>query len=163
VRAVAAIAAAIAFTVLVATPAGAAPATTPRDPHPRIETVTVSNPAPTRDSAIDVFSRGWRPHRLVTIALADAELAHVRADASGAVYAEVTIPTDIRGGDELLSVTGASGSGVPQQIVTQLAVVADRQRPSPRPWSAICVVLALATLLLLVSQRVRGRETRLAP
>jgi len=165
-RAVGAFATAVALALLGALPAAAAPGTTKRDPHPRVvDTVTVSNPAPTRDSPIDVFSAGWRPRGVVAIALAGTDLRHVRADASGAVSAEVTIPSDIQPGDGLLSVTGASADGIPQQILTRLAIVADdAHHPSPRPWPAISLVLALATLLMLASQRLerRERETRLA-
>jgi hypothetical protein len=63
-----------------------------------------------------------------------------------------------------LSVAGASASGVPQQLVTGVSVVADHA-PAPGrrpPWLAISLVLALATLLLLVSQRAEGENARLA-
>ncbi len=111
-----------------------------------------------------MFSAGWRSRGVVAIALAGTDLRHVRADASGAVHAEVRIPADVRPGDGLLSVTGASADGIPQQIVTQLAIVADNpHHRSPRPWPAISLVLALATFLMLVSQRVeREHGTRLA-
>jgi hypothetical protein len=124
----------------------------------------VSNPAPTRDSAIDVFSSGWEPGGAVAIALGGTELRRVRADASGGVRADVHIPPDANAGNGSLTVTGASASGVPQQLVTGLSVVADHAPDSSprRPWFAISVVLALATVLLLLSQRVESRPRRLA-
>jgi hypothetical protein len=120
--------------------------------------VTVSNPVPTRDSAIEVFSAGWRPGSIVAISLAGADLRRARADTTGAIRAEVRVPADAQSGFGLLAVTGASATGVPQQVVTGLSVVADHpQRAPSRPW--------LATVLLLVSQRVESgkpRTTRVA-
>jgi hypothetical protein len=57
----------------------------------------------------------------------------------------------------------SSATGVPQQIVTSLSVVADHPHPASRPpWVLVSVVLALATLLLLASQRIESRTTQLA-
>jgi hypothetical protein len=159
-----ALVAAGALVVVGAVPAGAAPGANRHEPPPPVDKVTVSNPAPTRDSAIDVFSSGWEPGSSVAIALAGSELGRVRADAGGLVRTEVRMPPDAHAGFGVLTVTGASASGVPQQMVTGLSVVVDHAPPSssPRPWVAISLVLALATVLLLVSQRVGGHDTRLA-
>jgi hypothetical protein len=165
VRALAAFAAAVALALLAAAPAAAAPATTKREPHPRVDTLSVSDPAPSRDSAIDVFSSGWRPNAEVEISLAGTALRRARADANGAVQTEVMIPSTVAAGSEWLSVTGTSARGVPQQIVTELSVVGtDPPRSAPRPWLAISLLLAVATLLMLVNERVERRErpTRLA-
>ena len=159
-----AIVAAVALLVVCAAPAVAAPGANRDEPAARIDTVTVSNPAPTRNSAIDVFSSGWAPGTAVAIALGDTELRRVHADAGGKVRTDVRIPPDARAGFGALTVTGASASGVPQQIVTGLSVVADHAPGSSphRPWVAISLVLALATVLLLASQRVEAEKTRLA-
>jgi hypothetical protein len=49
---------------------------------------------------------------------------------------------------------------VPQQIITNLTVVGTAHQPAPqRPWVAICLVLAIATALLLVSVRTERVES----
>jgi hypothetical protein len=158
-----ALVAAIVLALACAPVAMAAPGANWREPPARGNQVTLSNPAPTRDSTIDVFSSGWRPDRAVEIALGGIVVSRVHADAGGFVRAEVRVPADARAGFGVLTVSGASATGVPQQIVAGLSVVADHApRSSPRPWFAVSLVLALATLLLLVSQRVEARDTRLA-
>jgi hypothetical protein len=150
--------AALALVVACAAPALAAPGANRNEPTSGVDKVTVSNPSPTRDSAIDVFSSGWEPGTEVVIGLAGAELRRVHADGAGRVHTDVRIPSDARAGFVVLTVTGASASGVPQQLVTGLSVVADHPpRSSPRrPWVAISLVLALATVLLLLGQRIEG-------
>jgi hypothetical protein len=156
--------AAVALTVVCAFPAAAAPGGNRNDPAPRVDKVTVSNPSPTRDSTIDVFSSGWEPGSVVAIAFGDIDLRRVDADADGRVRAEVVIPTDADAGFGVLSVTGASASGVPQQMVTGLSVVADHapSSSSPRPWVAISLVLAFAIVFLLLGMRAEEQDARLA-
>jgi hypothetical protein len=115
--------------------------------------VAVSNPSPKRASTIDVASNGWRPGGVVSISLSDTVLARTIADAAGAVHAEVQIPVHSPQFASL-AVAGSAASGVPQQIITNLTVVGTEHQAAPRrPWIAICLVLAIATALLLVSVR----------
>jgi hypothetical protein len=117
--------------------------------------VAVSTASPKRASTIDVASNGWRPGAVVSISLSGTVLARTTADAAGAVHAEVLIPARA---PELasLAVVGSAASGVPQQIVTNLTVVGTEHEPAPRrPWTAICLVLAIATALLLLSVRTK--------
>jgi len=80
-------------------------------------------------------------------------LARATADASGVVHTDVSIPASAPRFASL-AVIGSAASGVPQQIVTNLTVVGAEHGPAPqRPWTAICLVLAIATALLLVSVR----------
>jgi hypothetical protein len=157
-------AAALVLTVVGGVPAFAAPRADRQEPASRVDKVTVSNPSPTRDGAIEVFSSGWEPGTDVAIALGGTELRRVVADADGRVRTDVRIPPDARAGFGVLSVTGASATGVPQQMVTGLSVVADHAPASEprRPWVAISLVLALATVLLLLGQRAEPENTRLA-
>jgi hypothetical protein len=61
-----------------------------------------------------------------------------------------------------LSVTGTAASGVPQQIVTPLAVHGVGHAPT-RPWILVLVLLAIAAALLVVSLMTAKPATRLAP
>jgi hypothetical protein len=150
--------------VMGAVPAAAAPSANHHEPSPRREAVSVSNPSPTRDGTIDVFSSGWEPGSAVVIALGDTELRTVPADAGGRVRADVRIPRDAPSGFGVLSVTGAGATGVPQQIVTGLSVVSDHApaTESTRPWVAISLVLTFAIVFLLLGMRAEEQEARLA-
>jgi hypothetical protein len=137
-------AALVAVVFLFSVPAGAAPS---------VGHIAVSNAAPARASTIDVASSGWRPGAVVSISLSGTVLDRATADAAGAVRAEVSIP-DHAPRLASLAVVGSAASGVPQQVVTNLTVVGPEHGPAPRrPWTTICLVLALATALLLVSVR----------
>lgn len=131
---------------LMVSPAGAAPSP--------VGHVTVSNPSPDRASAIEVTSRGWRPGAVVSISLSGSGvLGHATADAGGAVRTRVSIPNDAPRYASL-AVIGAASSGVPQQITTNLLVAGRRNAPAPqRPWTAVYLILAIATGLLLASVR----------
>ena len=138
--------------LLLAGPAGAAPG---------VGQVTVSNPAPTQASEIEVSSTGWRPGGVVSITLwgTDGVLGRATADATGAVHAQISIPTSAREGFRVLSVNGSTPAGVPQEIVTSLSIVRAVRAPAPaRPWVAVFLLVALATLFLLASQKVVHRD-----
>jgi hypothetical protein len=142
-----------------ALPAGAAPG----GPTAHIGNVSVSNATPAPGAGIDVSSQGWRPGGRVVIALAGKDLMRTTADEHGAVHARVVIPSDESPRFDVLSVTGAAASGVPQEIVTGLSVVAERRVHSPtRPWGLVFVLAAGAALLMLASRRVErvGRARR---
>ena len=116
--------------------------------------LTVSNASPTPGAAITMLSTGWSAGHDVTIALSGTKdaLAHVAADAHGAVHARVTVPADVTLDVNVLSVTGTAASGVPQQIVTSLTVHRIGHAPAPtRPWAVILMLVAIAAALLLVS------------
>ena len=145
-----------AIVTLVAGPAGAADG---------VGKVTVNNPSPTRSSTIEVASTGWRPGSGVSITLwgTDTALAHSTADASGDVHARVEIPADAHPGFTVLSVSGSTAAGVPQEIVTALSVIGEAPVRAPqRPWTPVFLLAALATLLMLASQRVMQRDPQLA-
>lgn len=146
---------------LTALPAGAAPSA----PAAHIGNVSVSNAKPVPGARIDVSSQGWRPGGHVVIALAGKDLLRTTADEQGVVHARVVIPSDESPRFDLLSVTGAAASGVPQEIVTGLSVVADRPAHSrARPWGLVFVLAAGAALLMLASQRMeRVASARRAP
>jgi len=153
--------AALIITALGVSVAGAAPGTPTRGAQPRVDEVTVSNPSPMRESTIDVHSAGWRPGGTVAISLSGIELRRARADERGLVNARISIPANAIPGFDVLTVTGTSADGIPQQIVSGVSVVVDHPAPrSARPWIAISLLLAAATLLLLVCQRVESRPAR---
>jgi hypothetical protein len=59
-----------------------------------------------------------------------------------------------------LAVVGSAASGVPQQITTNLVIVGSHHATtSPRPWTVICLILAIATALLLASVRTGRRSS----
>jgi len=116
--------------------------------------LTVSNRSPAPGSTITMTSTGWYAGRDVTIALSGTNraLARVAADATGAVRARVTVPADVTLDVNTLSVTGTAASGVPQQVVTPLAVHRIGHAPRPtRPWAAVLMLVAVAAVLLLLS------------
>lgn len=118
--------------------------------------VTVSNPAPTRASEIQVASTGWQPDRVVTISLTGTNgvLAHATSDAAGAVQVRVAIPADAALGTQVLSVVGSTPAGFPQQITSVLAVAGvDKPSRPARPWTIVFVLAATATVLILLSAR----------
>jgi hypothetical protein len=128
--------------------------------------LTVSNASPAAGATITMTSDGWSAGDDVTIAVTGAEraLARVAADASGAVHARVTIPHNVKLDFNLLSVTGTAASGVPQQIVTPLAVHRAGHAPAPtRPWPLVLLLLAVAAALLVVSLMTTKPAARLAP
>jgi len=152
----AAVVAAAFVLALTALPAGAARG----GPAAHIGNVSVSNATPVPGSGIDVSSQGWRPGGHVVVALAGKDLLRTTADEHGVVHARVVIPSDESPRFDLLSVTGAAASGVPQEIVTGLSVVAERRAHSPtRPWDLVFVLAGGAALLMLASQRT-DRVTR---
>ena len=115
--------------------------------------LTVSNASPIAGAAITMTSTGWSAGHDVTIALSGSKhaLARVAADATGSVHARVTIPADAADAN-VLSVTGTAASGVPQQIVTSLAVRPLGHSPAPtRPWSLVLLLLAIVADLLILS------------
>jgi hypothetical protein len=116
--------------------------------------VTVDNSSPARASTIDVASNGWRRGAVVSISLSGSRvLGRAIADASGGVHARVLIPDDAPR-FATLAVIGSAATGVPQQITTNLVVVGTHRVPTaPRPWTVICLILAIATLLLLAGVR----------
>ena len=126
----------MALTILFAVPAGAAPS---------VGHVAVSNPTPApRARSTSRRTVGARV-RAVSISLSGTVLARTTADAVGAVHAEVLVPARAPQ-FATLAVAGAASSGVPQQIVTNLTVAGTEHEPAPRrPWTAICLVLAIAT------------------
>jgi hypothetical protein len=127
--------------------------------------VTVSNAAPAAGSVIAVNSTGWRPGDTVTIALSGVEelLASPTADPTGAVHVRVTVPAGATLDAGVLSLTGTASSGVPQQIVTALAVQRRGPATAPtRPWLAALVLAAIAGALLLASVHVAKPAHNLA-
>jgi hypothetical protein len=127
--------------------------------------ITVSNASPAAGATITMTSTGWSAGHEVIIAVTGAEraLARVAADASGSVHARVTIPENVNLDFNLLSVTGTAASGVPQQIVTPLAVHRAGHAPVPtRPWPLVLVLLAIAAALLVVSLMTTKPAARLA-
>ena len=123
--------------------------------------VTVSNAAPLREGVIEVWSNGWRPHGLVTITMSGVRgaLARATADATGAVHAQVSIPPVAPIGFDVLAVNGNTVTGVPQEIVTGLSVITSGHAPRRvRPWTAVFSLAFLATLLMLVSQKLMNRD-----
>jgi hypothetical protein len=127
--------------------------------------LTVSNPSPTPGSTIMMTSTGWSAGRDVTIALSGTKraLARVAADATGAVRVRVTVPADVTLDVNTLSVTGTAASGVPQQVVTLLAVHRSGHAPAPaRPWAIVLMLVAIAAALLLVSITAVKPAARLA-
>jgi len=125
----------------------------------------VSNPAPAAGTAITVTSTGWSPGHEVTVSLSGTEraLARLTADATGAVHARVTIPADVTLDGTVLSAIGTAASGVPQQIVTPLAVHRLGHAPAPtRPWTLVFLLLAVVAALLIVSVRTKEPDARLA-
>jgi hypothetical protein len=143
-------------------PAGAADAA---PGNSSLGTVTVSNAAPLREGVIEVWSNGWRPHGLVTITMSGVRgpLARATADARGAVHAQVSIPAVAPIGFDVLAVNGATVTGVPQEIVTGLSVIKSSHAPRRvRPWTAVFSLAFLATLLMLVSQKLMKREGSVA-
>jgi hypothetical protein len=127
--------------------------------------LTVSNSSPTPGSTITMTSTGWSAGRDVTIALSGTKraLARVAADATGAVRAHVTVPTDVTLDVNTLSITGTAASGVPQQVVTPLAVHRIGHAPAPtRPWATVLMLVAIAAALLLVSITAVKPAARLA-
>ena len=128
--------------------------------------ITVSNASPTPGTAITMTSTGWSAGDDVTIAVSGSEraLARVAADASGSVHARVTIPNNVRLDFNFLSVTGTAASGVPQQIVTPLAVHRAGHASAPtRPWVPVLLLLAVAAALLVMSLTTTKPAARLAP
>jgi len=126
--------------------------------------VTVSNPTPTRTSSINVTSTGWRPGSVVTITLSTTHglLGRATADASGAIRTAISIPSEAPVGFGVLSVNGLTPGGVPQEIVTALSVGSLGHTPAPpRPWLAVSLLMAIATLCLLASVRVVAPDGRL--
>jgi hypothetical protein len=131
--------------LLVSVPAGAVAS--------NVGQVTVSNPSPARASEVEVTSNGWRAGTTVSITLSGRVLGHATADDSGAIRARVSVPGDAPRFASLAAI-GTAASGVPQQISTNLEVVGSHHEPaSPRPWTVICLLLAIATVLLLASVR----------
>jgi hypothetical protein len=119
--------------------------------------VAVSDAAPSPGTSIAVTSTGWFPGRAVTVGLTgtDGILGRAIADAGGSVHTRVTVPRDTALDTNVLSVTGTASSGVPQQIVTALAVHSTAPAPTPsRPWLFILVLALIAGLLVLASVRV---------
>ena len=130
-----------------------------------VGSVTVSNPSPARADAIEVASNGWRPGQVVSITLSGSTdvLGRETADASGAIRARIAIP-DRAPRFASLAVIGTAASGVPQQITTNLVVAGSPNAPAPpRPWTAVYVLLAIATGLLLASVRTDRETTVPAP
>lgn len=127
--------------------------------------VTVSNPAPTPGSLIAVNSTGWFPGHAVEVALSGTNgiLAEPKADATGSVHTHVIVPVDVTLDTGVLSVTGTAASGVPQQIVTGLAIHRIGPASAPtRPWLAVIFLSALAGALLLAGVNVAAPDHRLA-
>jgi len=63
----------------------------------------------------------------------------------------------------VLSAIGTAASGVPQQIVTPLAVHRLGDAPAPtRPWRLVFLLLAVVAALLIVSVRTKEPDARLA-
>ena len=126
--------------------------------------ITVSDASPTPGTAITMTSTGWSAGREVTIAVSSSErtLARVAADASGSVHARVTIPNNVMLDFNFLSVTGTAASGVPQQIVTPLAVHRGHAPAPTRPWVLVLLLLAVAAALLVMSLTTTKPAARLA-
>ena len=119
--------------------------------------VAVSNSAPTAGASIAVTSTGWFPGRTVTVGLTGTNgiLGQAVADATGSIHTRVTVPGNAALDTDVLSVTGTASTGVPQQIVTALAVHgAAPATPPTRPWLVILVLAMIAGALLLASVRV---------
>jgi hypothetical protein len=127
--------------------------------------ITVSNASPTPGTAITMTSTGWSAGDDVTIALSgsERELARVAADATGSVRARVIIPKNVMLDFNFLSVTGTAASGVPQQIVTPLAVHLGHAPAPARPWVPVLLLLAVAAALLVMSLTTTKPAARLAP
>jgi hypothetical protein len=127
--------------------------------------VQVSDATPTPGSAITVASTGWSAGREVTIALSGTKrvLAHTVANAAGNVRTRVTVPAGTMLDLNVLSVNGTAASGVPQQIVTALAVHGRGRAPAPRPWALIIALGGLAGALLIFSAMGPKPVARLAP
>lgn len=145
-------------------PAGAASSSSSGN-SPGLGKVTVSNAAPLREGVIEVWSNGWRPHGLVTITMSGVRgpLARATADADGAVHAQVSVPAVAPIGFDVLAVSGSTVTGVPQEIVTGLSVIKSGHAPRRvRPWTAVFSLAFLATLLMLVSQKLMNREGAVA-
>ena len=128
--------------------------------------VHVSNQSPVRASRIALSSTGWKPGTGVLIYLTgtDGVLTRATADATGAAHLAVAIPADAPQGRDVLSVTGTTPGGIPQQITTVLSVGPGPAPPAPRrPWTAVFLLAGLATLLLLANARSRRRTDEREP
>ena len=108
--------------------------------------LTVSDATPKRGAAIVVTSTGWSAGEPVTIGLSGTQEAPARAmaDANGVVRARITVPADAVLDLNVLSATGTAASGVPQEIVTAVAVHGRDTSGGTRPWGVIVALGGIA-------------------
>jgi hypothetical protein len=113
----------------------------------------VSDPTPTRGAAITVTSTGWSPGKPVTIGLSGTREAPARvaADEDGIIRTRMTVPADVVLDLNVLTATGRAASGVPQEIVTAVAVHGRDASDQTRPWGVIIALGGIAAGLLLLS------------